>query len=372
MNQEISAYGLRDIETALNNEEIRSAKPLRCDRYIASSILQKSIRRSDQRTAARAAVTLWQLDKVAFWRRLSVICAEDCVASVDETAKVLMAFNNPAWRAKTGDLKIGLYLVRLLCQGVKLRLGDEIYSIVGNAPELKKLRELLAKASNPYLADTVLDTKRPLEERALALWFLAGTRRYEHENMPERIGSLDWVAEVLVAMNVATDLTQACIANLTKTRWPLSLFMPLFVSEIEKHSKAVKVVCDKFPVSLKTQGIPLVALDGFTRLGKSNFLELQRSISELKPFTQKQIALGVFYTEGYCVEKRLTSTWLEDIRQRGEIADMEASGLDLPRHMALREILMKNTNSLNDIRVKGLKSYLERLQADFFEEDEND
>src|SRR6266567_2853282 len=51
--------------------------PLRCDRWIASSLLQKSIRRGEVELAQRAACTLHAFDRSAIWRRLVVIACED-------------------------------------------------------------------------------------------------------------------------------------------------------------------------------------------------------------------------------------------------------------------------------------------------------
>jgi replication-associated recombination protein RarA len=51
--------------------------PLRCDRWIASSLLQKSIRWGEVELAQRAAWTLHAFDRNAIGRRLIVIACED-------------------------------------------------------------------------------------------------------------------------------------------------------------------------------------------------------------------------------------------------------------------------------------------------------
>ncbi len=50
---------------------------LQCDRWIASSLLQKSIRRGDVEVAQRAACMLHAFDRSAIWRRLIVVACED-------------------------------------------------------------------------------------------------------------------------------------------------------------------------------------------------------------------------------------------------------------------------------------------------------
>src|SRR6266480_5330621 len=51
--------------------------PLKCDRWIASSLLQKSIRRGDSELAYRAAFRVQELDRSGIWRRLIIIAFED-------------------------------------------------------------------------------------------------------------------------------------------------------------------------------------------------------------------------------------------------------------------------------------------------------
>ena len=55
--------------------------PLKCDRWIASSLLQKSIRRSDTQLALRAAFRLSDFDRSYAWRRLLIIAFEDVGAA---------------------------------------------------------------------------------------------------------------------------------------------------------------------------------------------------------------------------------------------------------------------------------------------------
>jgi hypothetical protein len=51
--------------------------PLRCDRWLALSVMQKSIRRGDGLTAQRALATLYRDDPSSTWRRLLIIACED-------------------------------------------------------------------------------------------------------------------------------------------------------------------------------------------------------------------------------------------------------------------------------------------------------
>jgi len=51
--------------------------PLPVDRWVASSALQKAVRRGEALIALRAGLSYLSLDRAGFWRRLPVIAAED-------------------------------------------------------------------------------------------------------------------------------------------------------------------------------------------------------------------------------------------------------------------------------------------------------
>src|SRR6266487_4562847 len=96
--------------------------PLRCDRWIASSLLQKSIRRGEVELAQRAACTLHAFDRSAIWRRLVVIACEDVgVGDIDALLETFLAATSTDFRrrgvgARCGGASVG--------GAVKDRSGD--------------------------------------------------------------------------------------------------------------------------------------------------------------------------------------------------------------------------------------------------------
>ena len=362
---------LSGMEAAIAEENVRGLKSLSVDRWIASSSLQKGIRRADVKSAQRSALTFWLADKRSFWRRLGIIILEDIgIASPDVIVKVLAAINDPAWRAKQDDLKTALYLVRLMCATTKIRLADEVISICANAVEYRSYRTELGKADNQTLGDIALHTGSPLAQRALGLWFLAGSSRYRHDNLPIRAGSLDAAAEIMRSMGTPQDLSENCITMLNKSQHPLALLTPMLWVEVQKQPRPLLTWFDKFEPSPSVKGVSLVSLDGFTRVGKTCFVQLQRSVPALKSFSTRQIAIGVFFAEGCCVDTRLGSERLDEYRQSGEFADAEGVGLCAPSYLGLREILASHADMLQNIRRKQLRAYFDRPQGDFFEEGE--
>ena len=64
--------------------------PLPIDPWLASSLLQKSIRRGDADMAVRAALTLFRMRPGGIWRRFMVIAFEDVgAASIDAVVKAV-------------------------------------------------------------------------------------------------------------------------------------------------------------------------------------------------------------------------------------------------------------------------------------------
>ena len=78
---------------------------LHCNQWIASSALQKAIRRGEIAVAERAAFALHREDSPAAWRRLIAIAFEDLgPAAVDVVVETVAVATSPDWRAVRGQL----------------------------------------------------------------------------------------------------------------------------------------------------------------------------------------------------------------------------------------------------------------------------
>lgn len=348
IEQDIAAQGEARIE------------PLPCDKWLASSAWQKSVRRGQTETALRAAMTFWEADRRGFWRRMLLAVVEDIgIGSAETVTKVLTACAHTSWRGQVNDLHVALHLTRLICAANKSRLADQVFIIAERAPEYAGLRTRLATADDKMLADYVLHEKSPLIERALCLWYLAGMRRFPSDRMPARAGSIEKAVEILQSLNAPADLTAACIAVLTKTQYPLTLFMPLLAQAVQTMPRPLYVWYDKLHLPQDVDGIPAHAADTFTRVGKAAIRQFQQTVPDLKQFSTTQIGLAVFYAEGGKVDKELTGETLAELKQAGEIADIEGASLCLPRYLGLRECLKQHWDRFEAIRRKELRRYID-------------
>ena len=97
-----------------NPYEPPTRPPLETDRWVASSALQKAVRRGEVAVAQSAALTLLQLDRQALWRRLVGIAVEDVAARPPEPIATVMAgAESSLWRRHHGgDARVALLLRR--------------------------------------------------------------------------------------------------------------------------------------------------------------------------------------------------------------------------------------------------------------------
>lgn len=337
-----------------------SVIPLSGDRWLASSCMQKAIRRGHTETALRAAMNLWASDRRSFWRRLHVISVEDIgVGCVDTVVKVLTVHESQVWRQRMGDLRVGLFLVKAMSEAVKCRMGDQLFSICSLSPECLGLRQELSGSDNETLAGYVLDDALSLEHRLLSLWLLAGTKRFPSEHLPLRQGSPGMVLDVLRSLPAPTALIESCIGVMHRTQWPLALFMPIFWGEVQKHASSLCVRHDPLPGVPHLEGIPVYGADQFTRIGKHCLGQLKKTIPILKPYNARQLGLTLFYIEGEKTDKTLSSSVLDEYRRAGELADIDSTGLCVPEYLGLKECMSENLSLLHDIRQKALKRLLD-------------
>ena len=121
---------------------VQSALPLPCDRWLASSALQKAIRRGEVLTAEPALRTLYRHDPRAAWRRLLVIACED-VGIASLPALLIAATGGASARAgreRERDEAAALATARALAEAPKDRSSDLLLAIALHDPGLEAMR----------------------------------------------------------------------------------------------------------------------------------------------------------------------------------------------------------------------------------------
>lgn len=349
---------LEEIEEPISQQTV-DIKPMPGDPWLLASALQKAIRRGEVERAVMAAYSLWHQDKTRFWRRLHVTALEDVgVANTKLLCQVLAVTSSAVWRKRVGDLNTAIWLTIQLCRSDKIRIAEQAYTQAERATSYQSHRLRLASESDEYLSGIASNTQGDLVERTMALWLLAGTKRFASDYMPLRHGDLASATSTLQALDTPHDLTKTCMSVISRSPWPLSIITPLCWQAVQTQPKPLYVWLDPIPVVDDYRGMPLYACDMFTRIGKACIRDLQKTIRPLKHYSTEQIGLGVFYVEGGRLDKVLTSEWLEGFRQSAELADIENTGMILPEYLGFKELIAENMTALNSIRRDHLKKLL--------------
>jgi hypothetical protein len=150
--------------------------PLPIDPYVASSLLQKAIRRGEADLAERAALTLHRLRGKGLWRRFLVIAFEDVgIGSVEALIKTAEACTDPDWRAELGgDERALCFIARLLADAPKDRSADHLIGAAWSHPLLEEARHVIGERSIVHRLDLLAETDLPLSVRAVAAWHASG------------------------------------------------------------------------------------------------------------------------------------------------------------------------------------------------------
>lgn len=329
-------------------------------RYVLVSALQKSIRRGLETVALNCAVNLLQHEPDKFWRRLAVIAFEDVgIGDIDTVAFVVSATGAKRWRdAHGGDLPIASYLVRRLCRAIKDRSTDDLYVTAELHPDLHSLRLDLTFKPQGVLHNTIAKS-RSLKHKALAAWYAAGTSRFRSDELRERRGDLQALFNFYGELGLSPFTVEVCRAGVSKSGVVLPVFFPLLM--LAHRSSKQGETADILSVSPIVDGIPLCALDMFTREGHRAIAELikqssplQTLLSDLAPKRswQKVTRLLLFRAESSLVNRRLSWKSGTELRAHADYLDPHISPEAAPEAL---EAIRTHIPMLNEIRASVLR-----------------
>jgi hypothetical protein len=327
------------------------------DRWIALSSLQKSIRRGAVEPATAAAEVLWS-EPSRLLDRLLVIGLEDIgVGDPEVLREVIELTTDRTWRRKLPDKGRGvtLGLVERMCAATKSRFADEILAIAALEPALGPARTELAMASTEHLAGCST-TSDDIGVRALAFWFLAGTARYPMDGVPRRQGDLAAVWDAARELGVPADWLNLLDSAARRMHWPLAVLLPL--AYVSKANGTPTQVAQATPFET-WRGIPLYALDQFTRRGRvaigrwlAGCRELQQILHVAAPRLAwpKITRYAVFAVESQVCGRHLM--WAEqcDVLRRSMLAELAGRGLAAEYMDPLLACATANLPGLNDHR----------------------
>jgi hypothetical protein len=342
---------------------------LQCDRWVASSLLQKAIRRGQIQFALPAAFRLHQFDRASVWRRLMIIAVEDIgAAEPDALIETVAIATSPSWRSRYGERESLAHTVCRLTAAPKDRSADYLISTAESHPSLSRIRENCRLADIGGRLAIAGDASRPLPVRALGVWFSSGIEaRYG-----PRIGAGDLVglARRFIDLGAREDLVYSTVLAAKRTRETLALMVPLIWLE-SRNSRSLRFSNDPFPEYAVVDGVPTYAFDKHTRLGLRAFQKLIQESKQLRAcldqFVSKQswrtaTQMAAFYTDAYLISRRLDWSLSRSLQALGIESDFCRVGVPPEVVAPLRKVLKDDVGRLNKIRRELWRMHLKSMR----------
>ena len=302
------------------------------DTWVAVSALQKATRRGDTETALRATQMLLDYAPDRFWSRLVVIAMEDIgIAELDLVGQVLWVSGKQAWRREHGgDWRTASNLVKRLCGSVKCRDACDLLVIADLHADYADARQEFAIADERRLSEILASTDLPIGVRAVAAWYLAGTRRFPALNLLGREGSFKALLDVYEHLGVPSDVLEVARLGSTRTREAHAVTLPL-IWLMADASDTVQTTHEQIIDMGMVNGWPSAAYDMHTRYGKraiSYFIkacaEVRKYLHGYVPDAELHELIGsiVFRLEGENVDRRFLYAVSSDLLHQAENAHL--------------------------------------------------
>ena len=338
------------------------------NRWRTASCMQKAIRFRDVEMARFAATAAHDMDSAYVLRRLGVTAVEDVGAgSIWGMCAALAALGNRAWRQEVGEKKLVAWLAEHLAKAAKDRTLCELVCMADFDRLVPK--DEWASMPDEALLKVVRDPGMPIEERAIAAWLAAGTKRFEGMTMPK--DNARSVVPLLRAMH-ETGLPRALlyVAMRTASRLNEILFamVPFMHEALVAQAKSGQPPV-LIPGELPQGPMPKVGLllgaayDMHTREGRIALRKFElecpavgefRHMLGDRTFEETLLGFGVFCAEGGVLETRVGYADSEQWRALAHRLELSFPGLPEEQHAPFLKAIRENLPQLNEIRERVL------------------
>jgi MgsA AAA+ ATPase C terminal len=338
---------------------------LPCDRWLASSALQKAIRRGEVLIAQRALRTLYRHDPRSAWRRLLIIACEDvgigALGAVVMTAR--RSANAKALREMGKDEAAALATSQTLAEAAKDRSADLLFAAALHDPALETMRTRCRSVPVARRLEFVADPTLSLPERAVAAWHSSGVElRGERRVGP---GDLSALMRTYAELGVPARLLEAVAIAVKKAREPFTLLLPLLW--LTAIGSETEVVDSPLATSGLINDIPLYALDKHTRLGRQAIRRFAENNPEIAQFLAEHgcgsrddgaLRMAVFYAESALTRPTLQWRHAAELTAAGLTADFHSVNVGAGLGAELVELVAAHIADLNAIRIQLLSRAL--------------
>jgi len=231
------------------------------DVHLASSCLQKALRRGEQKIARTSALYLLSEDPERLWRRLVVCAFEDFgLVDLEVTAKLVAVATSKPFRLVVGERALLLYLIECLSGLAKDRRLDDLYALGRIAQRRGSvLQTIQAGPLGESLAGLVHQTTRLIQRCE---------RLVPHRSFRALVPkACEQVIEGFVREGrIDGSLAELVLFGLRKARDLLPLLLPLVLEP--SQALVGQRIEPRLPTVPLIAGVPAYAIDGFTRSGR--------------------------------------------------------------------------------------------------------
>jgi hypothetical protein len=350
----------RDIALTDDDFRVLSGSALAVDPWVASSLMQKAIRRGEVEYAQRAALTFNRQRGAAVWRRLTVVAFEDVgVASADALVVTTIAATSPFWRGRVGEREAIAGIVRLLAEAPKDRSSDHLIFAAKEHPSLESIREMVGSSSLDRRLEMLI-TDLPLAARAIAAWFCSGVEWGDEHRLDG--GDLPRLMSTFRGLGVPAPVLEATRNAAARTREPITIMIPLIWLAAAEDGPP-NILAHQVPPTPVLNGVPLYAFDTHTALGK---MAISRFAKENEPVrealaqhvpehkAQRAACVAAFYADAAPVARRFAWSQSAALESLGIETDMHVAGVPSAGVAPILTAVKENLGHLNAIRAELL------------------
>ncbi|WP_320198280.1 hypothetical protein RMR16_010490 [Agrobacterium sp. rho-13.3] len=329
------------------------------DAWVASSMLQKAIRRDEANLASSAAAALYRMRGNAIWRRLIAICFEDIgVANPELCVTVTELGSTPTSRRVRGDdAEVIDLLVRLMATSPKCREADYLICGAIQAPFAENQRALVAKKTVDERIELATDASASMITRSIAAWMVGETNGGGQKVLSD--GNLLGLMHRFVAQGVSPPFADATILAAKRTAEPITIMGPLLSLAMRQLGEGSVIIQNTLPPAVDCGGIPSWVFDKHTATGKSAFrilLQENRKIRDcIAAFVPEfraldLVAMSAFYADATPIRRQLVWSQSSPLYSVGLKTDMTKIGCPDDGVETIVSVVIAHLDHLNNIR----------------------
>lgn len=330
----ISNAIVESIKNDVTNYTYQTPTPLKIDKSLAVSGLQKSIRRGDVKCTQAYAICTLNIDPDYLFRRLKIIAYEDIGIAKNKVCLYTSASDTKEFRNEFGDIKLACFLTEKLAKANKSRTATDIYCLTLADPLAPNYLQSCLRMRVEHLVPIALDTSLNLCHRMTALRVISGYSIRQPNGYYKVVSKsrFDLLERVCEETDIPDPFKEMVLLGHNKTAG-LNTAM-LLASELVMETTNAWLSDVRVPSQLHN-GINLAALDMYCSSGRSVIAKFVATSKPLKLFFTKHsikspaklIGAALFIIEGSLLTNEFHFIGSPEIKAQLEFLELVAAGI---------------------------------------------